>query len=149
MIHFINQTNMEIQKEILDFLNIIKNDICNNEVELVVVNSDEIRRLNREFLGKDYETDVLSFGLDYSGIKLPNPPLGSIIISIDSAINVSKQYKHSLRDEFAILFVHSLLHLLGYDHEIDDGEHRQKEIDILKQYNIFSPLIQRSLESCK
>lgn len=149
MINFTNQTKAKIQPEILDFLNIIKNDICKNEVELLIVDTKEIRCLNKEFLGKDYETDTLSFGLDYTGINIPNPPLGSIVISIDSAILVSQKYGHSLRDEFAILFVHSLLHLLGYNHEIDNGEHRQKEIEILKKYNILNPLIQRSLEDCK
>lgn len=149
MLSFENQTNIIIPKKTIAFLNKIKNDICKNKVELIIVNNTEIKRLNKEFLNKDYETDVLSFGLDYSGINIENPQLGSIVISINKALEVSNQYKHSLDEELAILFVHSLLHLLGYNHELDNGEHRQREIEILKQYNIFNSLIQRSLQNCK
>lgn len=146
MIHFINQTNTNIDDEIIDFLNTIKDSIAPNEVELIVVDKAEIRRLNKEFLNKDYETDVLSFGLDYSGIKIQNPPLGSIVISIDCASKVANELNHSLKDEFAILFTHAILHLLGFDHEIDNGEHRKREIEILKTFNITNPLIERAMK---
>lgn len=149
MLCVINQTNIAISKEIIDFLGIIKDSLCPNEVELVIVNECEIRRLNKEFLHKDYATDVLSFGLDYSDIKIPSPPLGSIVISIDSAICMAESCKHSLKEEMAILFVHSLLHLLGYDHECDNGEHRLKEIEILAQFGINNPLITRNMNASK
>ncbi len=140
-----NKTNLAIDNEILVLLETIQASICDNEVELIIVNSDEIQALNRDFLGKDYATDVLSFGLDFSDVKIPNPPLGSIVISLDSALAMSREFGHSLCDEFAILFVHGLLHLLGFDHEQDNGEHRAKEIEILARFNITNPLIERTI----
>lgn len=145
MIEFINQTNINIDDEIIDFLNIIKNSITTRDVELIVVDKNEIKRLNKEFLNKDYQTDVLSFGLDFDGINIDNPPLGSIVISIDSAMQVADEFNHSLKEEFAILFTHAILHLLGFDHEIDNGEHREKEREILSKFNIKNPLIERNM----
>lgn len=146
MIHFLNQTNISIDSEILSFLTTIKNTITESELELVIVDKNEIRRLNKEFLNKDYETDVLSFPLDFSGINVENPPLGSIIISIDSAMQIAKKLNHSLKDEIAILFTHGLLHLLGFDHEIDNGEHRTKEREMLDNFGIKNPLIDRTFK---
>lgn len=143
MIVFENETDISINEEILAFLNEIKASICANEVELIIVDSESIRRLNREHLKKDYVTDVLSFGLDYSDIKINTPPLGSIVICIQKAIEVAESSKHSLRDEIAILFTHALLHLLGYDHEVDNGEHRAKESEILSHFGIDKGLISR------
>lgn len=146
MIKFFNQTDNRIDIEILDFLTTVKNSITPNEVELIIVDKYEIKRLNKEFLNKDYETDVLSFPLDFSGINIQNPPLGSIVISIDSALKITKELNHSLRDEIAILFTHGLLHLLGFDHEIDNGEHRIKEREILASFGIKNPLIDRTFK---
>ena len=145
MIEFINQTSINIDDEIIEFLHTIKNSITMQEVELIIVDKNEIKRLNKEFFNKDYETDVLSFGLNFDGININNPPLGSIIISIDRAIEVASKLQHSLKDEFAILFTHAILHLLGFDHEIDNGEHRKKEIEILSNFGINNPLIERTI----
>lgn len=145
MIEFTNQTNITIEDEIIDFLHKIKKEITKQEVELIVVDKDEIRRLNKEFLNKDYETDVLSFGLNFDGINIKNPPLGSIVISIDSAIKIANELNHSLKEEFAILFTHAILHLLGFDHELDNGEHRKKEAEILSKFGINNPLIERNI----
>ncbi len=145
MIEFTNQTNITIEDEIIDFLHKIKKEITKQEVELIVVDKNEIRRLNKEFLNKDYETDVLSFGLNFDGINIKNPPLGSIVISIDSAIKIANELNHSLKEEFAILFTHAILHLLGFDHELDNGEHRKKETEILSKFGINNPLIERNI----
>lgn len=147
MITYCNKTPFCIDSTIIDFLTSIKNYICDNEVELVIVSDDEIRQLNNDFLNKDLATDVLSFGLDYSGLNIKNPPLGSIVISIDTALKIVDIYKHSLKEELAILFTHALLHLLGFDHEVDNGEHRNKEIEILNKFGISTSLISRTLES--
>lgn len=144
LINYLNKTSFKIDSEILDFLQKIKSDICENEVELLIVRNEDIRTLNSEYLGRDYDTDVLSFGLDYSGINITNPPLGSIVISIDKALEFAHILKHTLRDELAILFVHGILHLLGYDHEVDNGEHRDREATILRAYDIDSSLIART-----
>ena len=147
MIIFFNKTDFSIDSEILAFLEMIKASVTAREVELIIIDKNEIRRLNKEFLSKDYETDVLSFPLDFSGININNAPLGSIAISIDSALQITKKYNHSLKDEMAILFTHGLLHLLGFDHENDNGEHRIKEREILASFGINNPLIDRTLKS--
>ncbi len=140
-------------------------------IELLLVSNDEIRALNAEFLGKDYATDVLSFPLDSSGIidssgfvlesnesnivsnadsridsplDSPKLPLGSVVIAYEIADSVAKAQNHSLQTELAILFTHGLLHLLGYNHECDNGEHRQKEREILAHFGIKSTLISRN-----
>lgn len=147
MINYCNKTSFHIDSRIIDFLTLIKNDVCVNEVELVIVNDDEIKQLNRDFLAKDDVTDVLSFGINYTGLKIKDPPLGSIVISIDMALKITNIYKHSLKEELAILFTHALLHLLGFDHEIDNGEHRDKENEILNKFGISNSLINRALLS--
>jgi len=120
-------------------------DICNylnitQDIELIIVNSSEIKELNKNTRGIDKETDVLSYPLEAIGYA----PLGSIVISIDKAKELAKNLGHSLQDELALLFTHGLLHLLGYDHEIDNGEMRQKEQEILEHFNLPKSLIVRT-----
>ncbi len=86
-------------------------------------------------------TDVLSFPLEFD---MPNMPLGSIVISNEFVQEKAKEYNHSIQDEFTLLFIHGLLHLLGYDHEIDNGEHRLKEEELIKKYNLPNSLIVRN-----
>ena len=147
MIIYSNKTSFYIDSKIIDFLTLIKNTVCENEVELIIVNDDEIRQLNFNFLNKDTTTDVLSFGIDYTGLNVMNPPLGSIVISINMVLKITSIYQHSLKEELAILFTHALLHLLGFDHETDNGEHRKKECEILNKFGISNSLINRTLES--
>lgn len=161
MIFFDNRTDFEISGEILALLESIAQNATNRNIELLLVSDVEIRDLNAEFLGKDYATDVLSFPLDSSEImreshessvesstdspnQMPNLPLGSIVISLEMAQSVADSQNHSLQTELAILFTHGLLHLLGYDHEADSGEHRQKESEILARFGIESTLISRN-----
>ena len=146
MILFDNRTEMEINSEILAFLEQILAKLSTQNVELLLVGDDEIRALNREFLGRDYATDVLSFPLDFSEFaesSLDSALLGSIVISLNIAQSYAKAHNHSLQTELAILFTHGLLHLLGYNHENDNGEHRAKEREILAQFGIKS-LIERN-----
>jgi probable rRNA maturation factor len=77
---------------------------------------------------------------------MPNVPLGSIVISTDFVEKYSKEYNHSYEEEFTLLFIHGLLHLLGYDHETDNGEHREKEEQLIKEFNLPKSLIVRVLE---
>lgn len=74
----------------------------------------ELRRFNREFLGKDYPTDVLSFPGDGAG-------LGDIAISRHRAAAQALEFGHTLTKELQLLMLHGLLHLLGLDHESDRG----------------------------
>lgn len=92
------------------------------EVSVIFIDNEQIRQLNRDFRGKDRPTDVLSFPLGENGrYDLNNETgayiLGDIVISVPKAIEQAKLYGHSLHREIGFLTVHSMLHLLGYDHE--------------------------------
>lgn len=91
------------------------------EVDISIVDNDEIRAINNEQRKIDAVTDVLSFPLGENGVYDQNPAtgaymLGDVVISIQRAMEQSKQYGHSLQREVGYLTVHSVLHLLGYDH---------------------------------
>jgi len=138
MIDFENQTDIEINIKELES---IKNILTSKDIELILTFNNEIQELNKEHRNIDKATDVLSFPLEFD---LPNMPLGSIVISYDFVKEKAAEYNHSFHDELKLLFIHGLLHLLGYDHEIDAGEHRLKEEEIIKQYNLPNSLIVRN-----
>jgi len=138
MIDLDNHTKFNVETSILE--NIL-NTLSNKEIELIVVNNSEIQELNKIHRDIDKATDVLSFPLEFD---IPNMPLGSIVISVDFVEEKSKEYNHSLNDEFTLLFIHGLLHLLGFDHEIDNGEHRVKEEELIKEFNLPNSLIVRN-----
>ena len=144
MIFFDNRTDFEIGGNILTLLESIAHSVTNRDIEFLLVSDDEICALNAEFLGKDYATDVLSFPLDLSETDSMHLPLGSIVISLEMAQSVADSHNHSLQSELAILFTHGLLHLLGYDHESDSGEHRVREREILARFGIETTLISRN-----
>ena len=138
MIDLDNSTEFKI--DILNLEN-ITNSLTNKDIELLVVKNDEIQALNKIHRNIDKATDVLSFPLDYN---FPNAPLGSIVISTDFVEEKSKEYNHTFSEEFTLLFIHGLLHLLGYDHEVDNGEHRNKEEELIKEFNLPDSLIIRN-----
>ena len=88
---------------------------------IVLAGDAALRRLNRTFRGKDVTTDVLSF--PSSGETLPDGtrPLGEIVISVPQAARQAKAAGRALAKELRVLVIHGYLHLLGYDHEVDDG----------------------------
>ncbi|MCQ2434779.1 MAG: rRNA maturation RNase YbeY [Oscillospiraceae bacterium] len=111
------------------------------EVSVSFVDNKEIRKLNNIYRNKDSETDVLSFPLS-EGDKLETNPetgfvvLGDIVISMETAVKQAKMYGHVLEREIAFLTVHSMLHLLGYDHEtspLDQRKMREKEESVLEK----------------
>lgn len=114
------------------------------EISVTIVDDDRIRELNKKYRNIDRSTDVLSFPLGVDGVYDMNNDtgaqlLGDIVISIEHAIQQSKLYGHSLDREFAFLTVHSMLHLLGYDHESGGLElvrMREKEEEILTQLGL-------------
>jgi len=138
MIDLDNHTNFEVD---LLALETIKNSLCDKGLELIIVNNDEIQELNKLHRDIDKATDVLSFPLEF---EIPNMPIGSIVISIDFVELKAKEYGHSLNDEFTLLFIHGLLHLLGFDHEVDEGEHRLKEEELINKFNLPNSLIVRN-----
>ncbi len=108
------------------------------EISLTFVDNEGIRELNREYRGKDAATDVLSFPLyDFHAGELPDPDsraeLGDIVLSLERAREQAAELEHSFEREAAFLCVHSVLHLLGYDHERSEADEedmcrRQREI---------------------
>lgn len=126
------------------------------EVSLVFVDNDEIKKINNNTRGIDRETDVLSFPMleyenkkvfkeiykdckfsqsDFDGEELV---IGDIVLSLEKALEQSKEYDHSYEREAAYLVVHSVLHLLGYDHMEDEDKKvmRKREEEILSKLNI-------------
>ena len=92
------------------------------EVYVRFVNDDTIKELNKKHRNKDSVTDVLSFPLGENGQFDTNPKtgakmLGDVVVSVQRAAEQAKRYEHSIQREICYLTVHSLLHLLGYDHE--------------------------------
>ena len=114
------------------------------EISVTFVDNSRIHELNREYRGKDSATDVLSFPLgengeydidEDNGCKL----LGDIVISMERAMEQAELYGHSLQREVAYLTVHSMLHLLGYDHEaggLEAVRMREKEEAVLIQLGL-------------
>lgn len=134
---FENETTQNIN---LEFLNQILVDISTKPIELILTTNENIQQINKDTRGIDKPTDVLSFPY----MDMPNTPLGSIVISTDFVYEKANLYHHSYDDELALLFIHGLLHLVGYDHEIDNGEHREKEEQMIKKYNLPNSLIVRN-----
>ena len=114
------------------------------EVSVSFVSNNEIRQLNKQFRDKDKSTDVLSFPLGEDGVYDINQEtgamlLGDVVISMETAVKQAKMYGHSLEREVGFLTVHSMLHLLGYDHEtspLDAANMHEKEEAILGELGI-------------
>ncbi len=138
MIDFENQTPLEIDISLLEQ---IQQTLTSKECELILTDNSAIQKLNKTHRNIDKPTDVLSFPLEFD---LPHMPLGSIIISVDYAQEKAKEFNHTLEEEITLLFIHGLLHLLGYDHEVDQGEHRDKEEELIKTFHLPKSLIVRN-----
>ena len=114
------------------------------EISVSFVNNEQIHQLNLKHRNIDRETDVLSFPLGTDGEYDINPDtgaklLGDIVISLEKAVAQAEEYGHSLNREVAFLTVHSLLHLLGYDHEqggLEAVHMREKEESVLTQLGL-------------
>ena len=137
MIDFENRSNMEF--DINSLKNIYKY-LTNKDIELILTTDEEIQKLNKIHRKKDKPTDVLSFPLE----NIEGMPLGSIIISVDTAKKGADEFGHSIEDEIKLLFIHGLLHLLGYDHETDNGEMREKEKEIIEKFSLPQSLVIRN-----
>lgn len=126
------------------------------EISLVFVDNDEIKQINNDTRRINKETDVLSFPMleyeekkvfkemykdykfsqsDFDGDELV---LGDVVLSLEKALEQSKEFNHSFEREASYLVVHSILHLLGYDHMEDDEKKvmRDREEEILNKLNI-------------
>lgn len=137
MIELENNTAIDVN---IDFLEQIASSLTNKHIELIITSNEEIRQINKEHRGIDKDTDVLSFPYE----DVPMAPLGSIVISDSHVIEKAKEFGHTQSDELSLLFIHGLLHILGYDHEVDNGEMRLKEKEIIEKFNLPNSLIIRT-----
>ncbi len=114
------------------------------EVSVSFISNDEIRLLNAQYRNKDSATDVLSFPLGENGTYDKNENtgafmLGDIVISAERAFEQAELYGHTIQREIAFLTVHSMLHLLGYDHEqggLQARQMREKEEIVLERLGV-------------
>lgn len=157
------QEKIEVDEKLVDLLkNVIEFALKEEEVDvecevsLLFVDNDEIREINNETRGIDRATDVLSFPmLDYENKKVfkemyknyefsqsdcdgEELVLGDVVLSLERSLEQSKEFNHSFEREASYLVVHSILHLLGYDHMEEDDKviMRKREEEILNKLNI-------------
>jgi len=114
-------------------------------VNVALVSDQTVRTLNRAYRRKDYATDVLSFPNPQSPI--PNPLLGEIVIARGVARRQAQQAGHSEHTELRVLALHGLLHLLGYDHERDNGRMLKAERRLRRKGGLREGLIERARPS--
>ena len=137
-----SQNKVDFTAELEETINIVIDKVFEYEdveprnVSILITDNEEIHGLNLEYRGKDAPTDVLSFPLfDEDGI-LDEEELGDIVISLERALAQAEEYNHSLKREVAFLTAHSMLHLLGYDHENGEQEMYVKQDEILNELGI-------------
>jgi probable rRNA maturation factor len=113
------------------------------QVNVLVTTSRDLHRLNRQFRGKDEPTDVLSFPLRERSATLA---AGDIAISADIARHNARLLGHSPGEEIKILALHGLLHLAGYNHELDNGRMAREECRLRKSLQLPMALLERSTD---
>ena len=107
------------RRDLRRFARVLREEVAaNQEFHVLIAGDRALQRLNREFRGKDYPTDVLSFPAG------DGKYLGDIAISWQRAAAQASERKHDLHQELQILALHGLLHLLGMDHECESGRDR-------------------------
>ena len=146
-LYYLNQTDDKLcgYKKLF---NLFANKVISSELEdgtyelsLTITDDETIHQFNKQYRGIDRPTDVLSFALmEADNIHLDGVPVnvGDIIISLETAKRQAKEYQHSLKREICFLFVHGLLHLMGYDHMKPEDEKIMfaKQEEILKEEGI-------------
>ncbi|GAB6169646.1 rRNA maturation RNase YbeY [Clostridium carnis] len=157
------QEKLEVKEEFINSLTEVCTFTLNEEkvnlpyqISLLFVDNDEIKEINKETRGIDKETDVLSFPMldfeegkvfkdTYLGYEFDETymdgdelVLGDMVLSLEKALEQSKEYNHSYEREVSYLVVHSILHLLGYDHMEEDEKKimRKREEEILNKLDI-------------
>lgn len=124
------EINQKVDKKIKDFFfqNIVNYffkelDIKKAEISIAIVSRNEIKKFNKKYRGQDNATDVLSF------IYNKKPLNGEILICYEQALQQSKDNKRDLNQEIKLLLVHSLLHLVGYNHQNIKDEKKMKKME--------------------
>lgn len=137
MIELDNRTSLKIDET---RLNDIAAFLTTKDIELIITDNEEIREINKTYRNIDKDTDVLSFPYE----EMLMSPLGSIVISSSHVEEKAKELGHTTDDELALLFIHGLLHILGFDHEVDNGKMREKEKELIQRFNLPKSLIVRT-----
>jgi probable rRNA maturation factor len=114
------------------------------QVTVLLTTDAAIRRLNRQFRGKNKATDVLSFPAEGVGAE---ETAGDLAISVPTALRQAIEQEHALSIEIKVLILHGMLHLAGYDHEIDDGRMARRERFLRKKLGLPQGLIERVAEA--
>ncbi len=132
---------------------IAQNASSDVELSLVIASQERVRQLNRDYLGRDRPTDVLAFAMlpelpvegeietDFPLFIAPPDGvshLGEVIISYPQAVIQAEEHRHSIKKEIAILIIHGVLHLLGYEHDKPElgRQMRAREAEILSQVKV-------------
>lgn len=142
--------SQEVDEDFLEFVarvTLQNQQAYSAEIEIVLLSDAAIHELNREHLGHDYPTDVISFLYEDALVRepLPGAPRGAgkhiageLFLSVDTAEREALEFGWSLRDELALYVVHGLLHLCGYD-DLTAAEKplmRQQEAEMLKHVGL-------------
>jgi len=138
MIVLENMTDLTVPIEHLDK---IAKYLTEKDVELILCDNEFIQFLNHRHRRKNDSTDVLSFPI--RGDR-EHEPAGSIVISMEKVKQKSIELGHTEQDELTLLFIHGMLHLLGYDHENDQGEMREMEEKLIWRFDLPKSLIIRA-----
>jgi probable rRNA maturation factor len=128
------------QRALLRFARALEREVAKGgRFDCLVTGDAELRKLNQQYRGKDYPTDVLSFpgGEGYANI-------GDLAISAARARAQAREYGHSTEDEMRILMLHGVLHLLGMDHETDGGRMARAERRWRRLLGLPTGLIERA-----
>ncbi len=137
MIELDNRTDVTVELALLER---IASSLSDKDIELIITDDLEMAEINEETRQIAKSTDVLSFPM----MEMPGAPLGSIVISEGFVKTGAEKFGHTLDDERALLFIHGMLHILGYDHETDSGEMRAKEHKVLEAFGLPKSLIIRT-----
>ena len=139
----------ELMKKIESVIKECENEeeiFFDNEISITFTDNENIRQINNDYRQKDVETDVLSFPI-YEKYELDEEkniesdfirPLGDIVISMEKADEQSKDFGHSFEREVCYLICHSMFHLMGYDHMIEEEKKimSEKEEKVMDKLNI-------------
>jgi probable rRNA maturation factor len=110
------------------------------EFSVLLTGDEKLRQLNRQFRGKNKATDVLSFP---ASSESGSNEGGDLAISLQTAAAQAEEHGHPLQTEVKILMLHGMLHLAGYDHELDRGQMRRRETALRKQFGLPAGLVER------
>ncbi len=117
------------------------------EVHVLLADDATLKRLNRTFRGKNKATDVLSFPAasaeDFPGDPDEPAQASDLAISLETAARQAARFGHTLEDEVRVLLLHGLLHLAGFDHEVDAGEMAAREAELRQKLKLPTSLIAR------